>query len=400
MRILVAADKFKGSLTAAEVADHLAVGLPQGQPDAEVISCPVADGGEGTIDAASAAGYSVVPAVVDGPLGDPVRVRYATGDGSRAGLTATRVALIELAQSSGLDVLPYDRSGNRRVEPLAATSAGVGHMITAALDDGCDTIVLAVGGSACTDGGAGMVAALGGRLLDAQGRPLPGGGGALTRLAYVDLSGLDARLADATVILAADVDNPLLGEAGAATVFAPQKGAAPEQVSTLETGLTRWRDAVAHTLGGGALAAADLPGAGAAGGVGFAALAVLGAERRSGIDVLLRLTGLADRVADVDLVVTGEGSLDEQSLGGKAPIGVARLAAAAEVPVVAVCGVSPLTDSQLIAAGFERCYRLSDVEPDAQRSVTEAAPLLQQLGERIATEATFSAEDTFSIEPR
>lgn len=211
MRILVAADKFKGSLSAAHVADHLAVGLRQALPEAEVISCPVADGGEGTIDAASAAGYSIVPAVVDGPLGNPVRARYAVGDGSRAGFGDAWVALIELAQSCGLGALPLDPDNSPRIDPLAASSAGVGELIIAALDQGCRTLVIAVGGSTCTDGGAGMVAALGGRLLDPQGQPLPDGGGALTRLAYVDLSRLDERLAHSNVVLAADVDNPLLG---------------------------------------------------------------------------------------------------------------------------------------------------------------------------------------------
>lgn len=223
--------------------------------------------------------------------------------------------------------------------------------------------------------------------LTLGGTGSPKAGGALTRLARVDLSGLDPRLAETTVVLAADVDNPLLGSRGAAAVFAPQKGASPDQVADLETGLTRWQDGLAQTLGADIAAIADLAGSGAAGGVGFAALAVLKAERRRGIEVLLGLTGLADKISGADLVITGEGSLDEQSLGGKAPVGVARLAAEAAVPVVAVCGTSSLSGDQLHAAGFERCYRLTDLEPDLERCIADAADLLQQLGERITTDA-------------
>lgn len=392
MRIVIAADKFKGSLSASDVADHLAVGLQAALPTVEVISCPIADGGEGTLDAASVAGYSVVPVTVDGPLGDQLRAHYAVGDGSRVGVSDTRVAVIELAQSSGLAVLPRDSTGHARVDTLAATSTGVGQLITAALDNGCQTLIIGVGGSACTDGGAGMLSALGAQLLDADHEPLPSGGGALARLARVDLSGLDDRLQRATVILAADVDNPLLGKYGAAAVFAPQKGATPEQVAELEHGLTRWRDCLAEALDHDVIRFADLPGAGTAGGAGFAALAVLNAERRSGADILFQLTDLSSKLTEADLVITGEGSLDEQSLAGKAPVGVAQRAAAASVPTVAVCGTSGLSADQLRAAGFRRCYQLTDLQPDPERCMAEAGAWLEQLGERIATDAARPAE--------
>ncbi|MBA8795226.1 glycerate kinase [Friedmanniella endophytica] len=383
VRIVIAPDKFKGSLTAEGVAEHLARGLAAAAPDAELVRVPVADGGDGTVDAALAAGFAPVTATVTGPLGDPVPATFAVGDGHGLGAPGVRTAVVELATASGLGALPRDAGGRPRRDALRATSRGTGELVAAALDAGVRLVVLGLGGSACTDGGTGMLAALGVRFADADGRALPDGGGALGALDRVDLDGLDPRVPGTRFLLASDVDNPLLGPRGAAAVFAPQKGASPADVAVLETGLARWRDRLA-AVRPEAAAAADTPGAGAAGGVGFAALGVLGAEARAGIDLVLGLTNLAGLVDGADLVITGEGSLDEQSLGGKAPVGVARLAARAGVPVVAVCGRNELSAAQAAAAGLAAVHPLTEIEPDVARCIAAPGPILETIGARIA----------------
>jgi len=244
-------------------------------------------------------------------------------------------------------------------------------------------IILGIGGSAGTDGGAGLVTALGGQVLDGAGRVVPPGGAALARARRLDLSGLHPGLAQAQVVVASDVDNPLLGPHGAAAVYGPQKGASPDDVAALDAALRQWAEVV-HDATGTDLAGAA--GAGAAGGVGFAALSVLGATIRPGIELVLELVGFDAVLTGADLVVTGEGSLDEQSLRGKVPVGVAAAARRAGVPVVAVCGRRLLDDAALRAAGIERAYALTDIEPDPSRCVAEAGPLLAQLAGRVATE--------------
>ncbi|MPY81155.1 MAG: glycerate kinase [Actinophytocola sp.] len=362
--VMIAPDKFKGSLSAPQVAAHVAAGLRRARPRIDVREVPVADGGDGTLDAALAAGFTPVPVRASGPTGEPVATAYA-----RRGDTA----VVELADVSGLSRLP-----GRRLAPLAATSFGTGEVIRHALDDGCRTIVLGLGGSACTDGGAGMAQALGVRLLDAEGADgtdLPPGGAALARLATVDTAGLHPAIADADIVVASDVDNPLLGEHGAAAVYGPQKGANAEQVALLDAALARWAEVL------GAPHVARQAGAGAAGGVGFAALALLGAVLRPGIDYLLDLVGFHQHLAGASLVVTGEGSLDEQTLRGKAPAGVAAAARAAGVPVVAVAGRCLLPAETLTASGFIAACALTDIEPDPRRCVANAGPLLEQLAE-------------------
>jgi glycerate 2-kinase len=240
--------------------------------------------------------------------------------------------------------------------------------------------VLGIGGSATTDGGAGMAAALGARFLDGAGDRLPPGGAALLRLAHVEVDGLDPRLRDCQVTVAADVDNPLVGPEGAAHVYGPQKGAAADQVLLLDSALRRYARVLAADLGRDL---ADTPGAGAAGGLGAGAIAFLGARIRPGIELVLELLGFDQAAAKADLVVTGEGKLDAQSLRGKAPMGVARAAAAHGVPVVALAGVVEVADRELRAAGFEEAHALTELEPDPQRSMAEAAPLLERLAERV-----------------
>lgn len=367
-RILIASDKFKGSLTAAEVAAAVGAGVRRVLPDAVVEAAPVADGGDGTLAAAEAAGFTLVPVTVAGPTGEPVRTSYARrGD----------LAVVELADAAGLVRLPGDP------DPLRASSRGAGEALAAAIDAGCRQVVLGIGGSASTDGGAGLLRGLGARLLTADGDEVGDGGGDLDRVARLELGEVARRTEGVVVTVACDVDNPLTGPRGAAAVYGPQKGATPDQVRRLDAALGHWADVLAATTGSDVR---DHPGAGAAGGVGLAALAVLGAELRSGIELVLDLVGFHDRLAAADLVVTGEGALDEQTLHGKAPAGVAAAAGRAGVPVVAVCGVNRLEPDRMRAAGIGAAYALTDVEPDLQRCLTDGAPLLERLGELIAAE--------------
>ncbi|GAA3132233.1 glycerate kinase [Kribbella aluminosa] len=433
LRIVVASDKFKGTLTSAEVAEAVGTGVRRVCPDATVIPVPVADGGDGTLSAAVAAGYTLVPITASGPTGEPVLSGYA-----RLGNTA----VVELADVSGLVHLPGGTPA-----PLTATSYGTGELISAAIDAGCTRIILGIGGSASTDGGQGLIQALARRpdrlsgnnsaLRDEKlpkigaGPPSPpaaGGGPASSAAAsgaaasspaaggVLGLAALRRRLRGVKLVVACDVDNPLTGPRGAAAVYGPQKGATPAQVAELDARLGKWADLVARATGADLR---DTPGAGAAGGVGFAAIALLGAELRPGIDLILEMVRFSEQLAGADLVVTGEGALDEQTLHGKAVAGVAaaaragggptvgrptvgrptvgrptvgrpavgRVAAGAGgVPVVAVCGVNRLSPEQLRGIGVAAAYALTDVEPDVQRCIAEPRPLLEELGERIAVE--------------
>jgi glycerate 2-kinase len=369
MRIVVAPDKFKGSLTAVQVAEAVSAGLTHSRNDIETTLLPVADGGDGTVAAALSVGYSPVRVDAVGPTGEPLTTTYAVDE-------VNGVAVVELAAVVGLDLLP-----GGILEPLRSSTHGLGLVVREALRRGVGELVLGVGGSASTDGGAGMVQAMGGRLHDRDGREVPAGGAALRDVARVDVGPVTELVGSTAVMVASDVDNPLLGPRGAAAVFGPQKGATARDIEVLEAGLTVWERAVQEATGRDV---AGQPGAGAAGGAGFAALAVLGAQIRPGIELVLELVGFEKAVAGADLVVTGEGSLDEQSLAGKAPVGVAEAARAHGVPVVAVAGRSSLTDQQLATAGISACYRLSDLEPDPARSMAGAAPLLTEVGRRIA----------------
>ena len=367
MHVLVAPDKFKGTLTASEVAARVAAGIAAVAPQVPVREVPVADGGDGTVDAALAAGFTRVPVRAQGPVGKPVDTAFALRDG---------VAVVEMADVSGLRLLPRDG-----LAALEASSYGTGEVIAAALDHGCRTVLLGIGGSASTDGGAGLLTALGARLLDADGAELALGGAALARLARLELDGLHPKLASTAVLVASDVDNPLLGPNGAAAVYGPQKGADPDDVALLDAALAHWADVLDAATG---TALRERPGAGAAGGVGYGALAALGAELKPGIDMVLELVGFADALPGARLVVTGEGSLDEQTLSGKAPAGVAAAAVAAGIPVVTVSGRLALRPEQLAAAGVEQAYALTDIEPDLARCLAEPGPLLERLARKLA----------------
>ncbi|MDN3351401.1 glycerate kinase [Actinomadura sp. DC4] len=365
--VIIAPDKFKGSLGAPSVARHIAAGLRRARPEVPLVELPVADGGDGTVDAAVAAGFSRVGARVTGPTGEPVDASYAVRDD---------VAVVELASASGLRVLP-----GGRLAPLTATSRGTGELIGDAVRRGARRIVLGLGGSACTDGGTGMAAALGARLLDADGRELPPGGAALRDLSRIEVAG--GWPPEVTVVVASDVDSPLLGPHGAAYGYGPQKGAGEADVRTLEAGVARLEAVVRRDLG---IEAAERPGAGAAGGAGFAAMVFLSATVEPGITYLLDLLGFTGHLAGARLVVTGEGALDWQTLRGKAPAGVARAAAAVGVPVVAVAGRNSLSPEELREAGIRGAYALTDIEPDPARCMEEAGTLLERLAERTSAE--------------
>ncbi|MTV36530.1 glycerate kinase [Duganella radicis] len=324
MKIVIAPDSFKESLTAMAVANEIEAGFREIFPDAEYRKLPVADGGEGTVQAMiDASGGQLLALQVTGPLGEPVSAFYGLmGDG--------QTAVIEMAAASGLElVAPSQRN------PLRTTSYGTGQLIRNALDAGARRFVLGVGGSATNDGGAGMLQALGGRLLDANGAELPAGGGALNRLDRIDLSGLDARIGDCAFDVACDVSNPLVGPQGASAIFGPQKGATPDMVAQLDDNLRHYAAVIARDVGQDV---ADVPGAGAGGGIGAAMMVFLGGRLRPGSEIVTAAVGLDAAIADADLVITGEGRIDGQTIHGKTPVGVARVAQRHGKPVIAIGG--------------------------------------------------------------
>ena len=334
MRIVIAPDSFKESASAPVVAAAMACGVLRAAPDADGVLVPMADGGEGTVEALVAAtGGRTLEAAVTGPLSDPIQASYGLlGDG--------RTAVIEMAAASGLPLVPAGRRN-----PLVTTTFGTGELIRHALDQGARRIVLGIGGSATNDCGAGMAQALGVSLLDAEGRELPRGGAALAQLACVDMAGRDARLAECEILVACDVANPLCGERGASHVYGPQKGATAAMVAELDAALRHCAEILREQLGVDVL---DLPGAGAAGGLGAGLVAFAGGHLRRGVEIVADACGLAGRIRGADLVLTGEGRLDAQSVQGKTPVGVAALAAAQGVPVIAIAGS--------LGEGYEACH--------------------------------------------
>lgn len=362
MKIVIAPDSFKESLSAPEVAQAIARGWLAVYPDAEIVLCPMADGGEGTVDAVLAAtGGERRELTVQGPLATQVQAHWGwLGDGT---------AVIEMAAASGLHWVPSAQRDAR-----VTSSYGTGELIQAALDAGATRIILGLGGSATNDGGSGLLRALGARFLDAGGNELRPGGAALAKLQRVDLSSLDARLHDVHVDVAADVDNPLCGPRGASAVFGPQKGASPAQVEELDAALARMAEVVSEALGEDF---SDFPGVGAAGGLGFAAKAFFDARFRPGIELVAELSGLAEAVAGADLVITGEGRLDAQSLHGKTPVGVARVAQVQGVPVVALAGSLGDGYQRLREAGIEAAFSLAPGPISLEYACAHAAEELE-----------------------
>ncbi len=324
MKIIIAPDSFKESLSAAEVAEAIESGFKEIFSEADYFKLPIADGGEGTVDALVAAtGGRLVKAEVTAPLGNRITARYGVcGDG--------RTAVIEMAAASGLMLVPPEQRN-----PLLATSYGTGELIRHALDGGYKHFIIGIGGSATNDAGIGMLQALGVKFLDCVGNELGSGGAVLETLERIDISGLDPRIADSCIEVACDVTNPLIGDNGASAVFGPQKGATAQMVEELDSCLARFAEVVKRDLG---QEIAAVPGAGAAGGMGAALLAFLGAELKPGVTIVLDAIGFEELVKDADLVITGEGRIDGQTVNGKAPAGVAGLAARYNIPVIAFAG--------------------------------------------------------------
>ena len=339
MRLLIAPQEFKGSLSAAEASRAMAEGLRRALPEVELDLAPMADGGPGTVVAlVTAGGGRRLTTTVADPLGRPVEAAWGL-------LEEGRTAVIEMAAASGLVLLrPEERDARR------ASTYGTGQLIIAALEAGCRRLIIGLGGSATNDGGAGMAQALGARLTDEEGRELPPGGAALARLACIDVSGLDGRLRDCQVLGATDVTNPLCGPQGASAVYGPQKGASPADVQELDAALAHYAAVIERDIG---KRVADVPGAGAAGGIGAGLIAFLDAELRSGAELVAEVVGLEKRIAAADLVVTGEGRLDAQTAYGKTVATVARLARAQGRPVVALAGRVDDAQGACSALGLE-----------------------------------------------
>jgi glycerate kinase len=324
MKIVIAPDSYKESLSAVEVAQAIEKGFREIFPDAEYISVPVADGGEGTVDAMIGATQgSKMTATVTGPLGEAVTACWGmSGDG--------KTAFIEMAEASGLALVPVDKRN-----PLVTTSRGTGELILRALDNGARNIIIGIGGSATNDGGAGMVQALGAKLVDATGKEISPGGGSLLSLNSIDISGMDERLESCVINVACDVTNPLIGDNGASRIFGPQKGADEATIVELDNNLTHFADVIKKHL---RIDVRNAPGAGAAGGMGAALMAFLGADLRSGIEIVIEALNLEEHIHDCSLVVTGEGRMDSQSIRGKVPVGVAAVAKKYRKPVIGIAG--------------------------------------------------------------
>jgi glycerate kinase len=363
MKVVIAPDSFKESLSAQAVADAMAAGVRRAAPDAEIDLCPMADGGEGTVDAMVAAtGGEIRTARVHGPLGRPREARFGL-------LGDDRTAVIEMAEAAGLSLVPRERR-----DPMRTTTFGVGNLIRAALDAGAARLVLGIGGSATVDGGCGCAQALGVVFLDKRGRPCVCGlaGGGLADIGGIDASDRDPRIAAADVRVACDVTNPLTGPDGAAAVYGPQKGATPEMVASLEAGLANLAAVIRRDLG---VDVEHLPGAGASGGLGAGLVAFAGAELVRGVELIAAAVGLTARLGDADLCLTGEGRFDAQSAHGKTAYGVARVAAAAGVPALCIPGQA--TDDAPGEA-FAAVHPLVNSETPLEQALARTAELLEQ----------------------
>ncbi|WP_248749730.1 glycerate kinase [Pseudomonas sp. MWU15-20650] len=370
MKIIIAPDSFKDSLSAEGVAQAIAEGLAQVWPQAQLIQCPMADGGEGTVDSVLAAcNGELRRQTVRGPLGGAVQARWGW-------LADSQTAIIEMAEASGLQLVA---PGQR--DACSSSTYGTGELIRAALDAGAQRIILAIGGSATNDGGAGAMQALGVQLLDADDQPLPAGGLALARLSRIRLEQLDPRLAHVRFEIAADVNNPLCGPHGASAIFGPQKGASPQQVEHLDAALGHFADHCAKVL---PKDVRDEPGSGAAGGLGFAAKAFLAAQFRAGVEVVAELVGLDAAVRGADLVITGEGRFDAQTLRGKTPFGVARIAQRHGVPVIVIAGTLGDGYEQMYAHGVDAAFALPSGPISLEQACREAPRLLRERASGIA----------------
>lgn len=364
MRVVIAPDSFKGSLSAFDVAEAVERGVKRSFPNCETVLLPLSDGGEGLVEAlVEATSGSYREFQVSGPIGEPVWAKLGLlGDGS--------TAVIEMAQASGLTLVPEDKRN-----PLVTTTYGTGELIRHALDLGCTHFIIGIGGSATNDGGMGMAEALGVRFLDESGKELGPGGGELIRLRSIDVSGLDTRLNSVKIEVACDVDNPLTGPTGASAIYGPQKGATPEMVEALDQALSNYAQVIRKDLGRDI---EKVPGAGAAGGLGAGLMAFLGGQPVSGIELVLNTLNFTEVVKDADLVFTGEGKFDGQSAHGKVPVGVARACREFGVPVIVLAGMVTLDSESLHDEGITASFSIANGPMSLKESMEQAAVLLER----------------------
>lgn len=370
MKIVIAPDSFKESMTALEAAEAIETGFRKVLPDAEYIKIPMADGGEGTVQSlVDATNGKIINEKVTGPDGEPVEAFYGiTGDG--------KTAVIEMAAASGLHLIPQ-----RQRNPLKTTTKGTGELILAALNRGVHHMIIGLGGSATNDGGAGMAQALGAKLLDMNGKQIGYGGGELKNLNTIDISALDPRLSDMTIEVACDVDNPLIGERGAAAVFGPQKGATQEMIKVLDENLAHYASILKRDL---KKDIAHLAGAGAAGGLGAGLVAFLGGELKRGVDIVIDAVQLEKNMKGASLVITGEGKIDVQTIYGKTPIGVARTAKKFEVPVIGIGGMIGEQSEVVYDHGIDALFSIVPGAITLEDSMAKAKNHTEKLAENIA----------------
>uniref|UniRef100_C5D9V8 Glycerate kinase n=1 Tax=Geobacillus sp. (strain WCH70) TaxID=471223 RepID=C5D9V8_GEOSW len=370
MKVIIAPDSFKESLSALEVANAIEKGFRDIFPEAEYVKIPMADGGEGTVQSlVDATGGRIVKTEVTGPLGDRVQAFFGMlGDG--------KTAVIEMAAASGLHLVPSEKRN-----PLVTTTRGTGELILAALDEGAEHIIIGIGGSATNDGGAGMIQALGGRLLNRHGQEIGPGGGSLSELADIDLSGLDQRLKCVKIEVACDVDNPLTGPKGASAVFGPQKGATPEMVATLDSNLKHYADVIERVLG---KQVKDIPGAGAAGGLGAGLLAFLEAKLKRGVDIVLETVKFSEQIQGAALVITGEGRIDGQTIFGKTPVGVAKAAKRYHIPVIALAGSVSDDSDVVLHHGIDALYSIVPGIISLEKAIENAEYYIAKAARNIA----------------
>lgn len=369
MKIVIAPDSFKGSLTAKEAASNIEIGVRNVFKHADIIKIPMADGGEGTVQSlVDSTGGKIIKVKVKGPLLDSTEAFFGIlGDG--------KTAVIEMAAASGLLLLSSEERN-----PLKTTTYGTGELIKHALNYGCRNIILGIGGSATNDGGSGMAKALGAKLLDGDGNDIGFGGESLSQLSKIDISQLDERIKDTIITAACDVENPLCGPNGASHVFGPQKGADAQMVELLDRNLAHYSDVIKGTL---QIDIKDIPGAGAAGGLGGGLLAFLNAKLRKGIDIVTEAVNLEKEIVDADLVITGEGMMDFQTQFGKTPFGVAKIAKKYNKPVIAIVGSIGRDAEVLYEMGIDSIFSLVDKPMSLDEAMTHSALLLQKTAERI-----------------
>lgn len=370
MKIVLAPDSFKESLSALQVAESIERGFKQVLPNAEYVKVPMADGGEGTVQSlVDATGGRIIKKTVTGPLGEAAEAFYGI-------LGNDKTAVIEMAAASGLHLVPVNKRN-----PLITTTRGTGELIAAALEHNVNHIIIGIGGSATNDGGAGVARALGARFLNSDGQEIAEGGGFLNELAAIDLSHLDSRLANVKIEVACDVDNPLIGPKGASAIFGPQKGATPEIVKQLDENLAHYAGIIEKELG---VKIADVPGAGAAGGLGGGLLAFMQAELKRGVDIVMEAANLSDIIAGAELVITGEGKIDGQTIFGKTPIGVAKTAKKHGVPVIGIAGNISNDSDAVHEYGIDAIFSIVPGAVSLQEAFLHADEFVERTARNIA----------------